>query len=123
VPQDVAVVGFDDVPLAAYTNPPLSTVRQPMRAMGVAAARLLMSHLDGGEQLPDEPHIVPTELVVRGSSHPQAAGVDGAVRQPLGAHSAARRLLDTRASTASRAGSSRRDAGSDRLNQKRPAHR
>ena len=76
VPQDVAVVGFDDVPLAAYTNPSLSTVRQPMRTMGEAAARLLMSHLDGGEQLPDEPHIVPTELVVRGSSHPQAAGVE-----------------------------------------------
>ncbi len=72
VPQDVAVVGFDDVPLAAYTNPPLSTVRQPMRAMGEAAARLLMTHLDSGEQLPDEPFIVPTELVVRGSSHPQA---------------------------------------------------
>jgi LacI family transcriptional regulator len=83
VPQDVAVVGFDDVPLAAYTNPPLSTVRQPMRAMGVAAARLLMSHLDGGEQLPDEPQIVPTELVVRGSSHPQAAGTDGAVPTEL----------------------------------------
>jgi len=76
VPQDVAVVGFDDVPLAAYTNPPLSTVRQPMRGMGEAAARLLMSHLDGGEQLLDEPLIVPTELVVRGSSHPQARGAE-----------------------------------------------
>jgi hypothetical protein len=51
--------------------------------MGVAAARLLMSHLDGGEQLPDEPQIVPTELVVRGSSHPQAAGTDGAVPTEL----------------------------------------
>jgi len=56
--------------------------------MGEAAARLLMSHLDGGEQLPDEPRIVPTELVVRGSSHPQAAGIDGAVPTQLGAHSA-----------------------------------
>ena len=76
VPQDVAVVGFDDVPLAAYSNPPLSTVRQPMRGMGEAAARLLMAHLDGGEQMPDEPHIVPTELVVRGSTHPQARSVE-----------------------------------------------
>lgn len=72
VPQDVAVVGFDDVPEAAHTNPPLSTVRQPMRAMGEAAARLLMSHLDGGVTLSDEPHIVSTELVVRASTHPQA---------------------------------------------------
>jgi LacI family transcriptional regulator len=47
-----------------------------MRAMGEAAARLLLAHLDGGAQLPDEPHIVPTELVVRGSSHPQAKGVE-----------------------------------------------
>jgi LacI family transcriptional regulator len=76
VPQDVSVVGFDDVPEAAHTNPPLSTVRQPMRGMGEAAARLLMAHLDGGEQLPDEPHIVPTELVVRASSHPQARSVE-----------------------------------------------
>lgn len=76
VPQDVAVVGFDDVTEAAHTNPPLSTVRQPMRAMGEAAARLLMSHLDGGVTLSDEPHIVPTELVVRGSTHPQAHSVE-----------------------------------------------
>jgi LacI family transcriptional regulator len=76
VPQDVAVVGFDDVTSAAHTNPPLSTVRQPMRTMGEAAARLLMAHLDGEEQLPEEPHIVPTELVVRGSTHPQAHSVE-----------------------------------------------
>ena len=79
VPEDLAVIGFDDVPLAAYTNPPLSTVRQPMRGMGEAAARLLMSHLDGGEQLLDEPHIVPTELVVRGSSLPQARAAEVSV--------------------------------------------
>jgi hypothetical protein len=38
-----------------------------------------MSHLDGGEQLLDEPHIVPTELVVRGSSHPQARSTELAI--------------------------------------------
>ena len=73
VPDDVAVIGFDDIPLAAHTNPPLSTVRQPMRGMGEASARLLISHFEG-DPLPDEPHIVPTELVVRGSTHPQGRG-------------------------------------------------
>jgi len=69
VPQDVAVIGFDDIPLALHTNPPLSTVRQPMRGMGQAAARLLIAHFEGAA-LPEEPYIVPTELVIRGSSQP-----------------------------------------------------
>jgi LacI family transcriptional regulator len=71
VPQDVAVVGFDDVPLAQHTTPTLTTVRQPMRGMGQAAARLLIAHFEGAA-LPEEPHIVPTELVIRGSTDPQA---------------------------------------------------
>jgi len=73
VPQDVAVVGFDDVPLAQHTTPTLTTVRQPMRGMGQAAARLLIAHFEGAA-LPEEPHIVPTELVIRGSTDPQVHG-------------------------------------------------
>jgi LacI family transcriptional regulator len=69
VPEDVAVIGFDDIPLAQHTNPPLSTVRQPMRGMGEAAARLLIAYFEGSA-LPEEPYIVPTELVVRGSTRP-----------------------------------------------------
>ncbi len=67
VPQDVAVVGFDDVPLAAYTEPPLTTVRQELRLMGETAARLLMSHFDG-TTLPAAPVTLPTTLIVRGST-------------------------------------------------------
>jgi LacI family transcriptional regulator len=69
VPGDVSVVGFDDIPLAVHTDPPLTTIHQPMREMGQAAARMLLSHFDG-VPLPDEPEIIVTTLVVRGSSDP-----------------------------------------------------
>ncbi|MFB7218501.1 LacI family DNA-binding transcriptional regulator [Streptomyces sp. NPDC056227] len=67
VPDDIAVVGFDDIPMAEHTEPPLTTVRQPTRQMGEAAARLLLSHL-GGTAVPDEAVVLPTELVVRHSA-------------------------------------------------------
>jgi LacI family transcriptional regulator len=67
VPQDVAVVGFDDVPLASYTEPPLTTVRQELRQMGETAARMLMDFFDG-TALPTAPVMLPTTLIVRGSS-------------------------------------------------------
>ncbi|WP_405716786.1 LacI family DNA-binding transcriptional regulator [Streptomyces sp. NBC_00046] len=67
VPDDIAVVGFDDIPMAEHTEPPLTTVRQPTRRMGETAARLLLSHL-GGTPVPDAPVVLPTELVVRHSA-------------------------------------------------------
>lgn len=67
VPDDVAVVGFDDLPMARHTEPPLTTVRQPMREMGRAAARMLLAGL-AGAPIPDEPLVLPTELIVRGSA-------------------------------------------------------
>jgi LacI family transcriptional regulator len=70
-PKDVAVVGFDDVPQASHTDPPLTTVHQPLREMGVTAARALMGHFDGAP-LVVEPLVLPTTLVVRGSTVAQA---------------------------------------------------
>lgn len=67
VPDDVAVIGFDDIPVAAHTQPALTTVRQPSREMGEAAALMLLSRL-AGEALPEEPQIIPTSLVVRESA-------------------------------------------------------
>jgi LacI family transcriptional regulator len=72
VPDDVAVVGFDDISIAAHTRPSLTTVRQPSREMGEAAAKLLLSRLSG-EELPDGPLVVPTELVVRESAPARVA--------------------------------------------------
>jgi LacI family transcriptional regulator, galactose operon repressor len=67
VPDDVAVVGFDDIAVAAHTQPSLTTVRQPSHEMGAAAAAMLLGHL-AGEPFPDKPVIVPTSLVVRDSA-------------------------------------------------------
>ena len=66
MPGDVSVVGFDNVPESALARPPLTTVNQPMRAMGAAALGLLIDLLDGKER---DAHVqLPTELVVRGST-------------------------------------------------------
>ena len=51
VPDDVAVVGFDDAPLAAYADPPLTTVRQPKHEMGRDAAGILLDLLAGGNPI------------------------------------------------------------------------
>jgi DNA-binding LacI/PurR family transcriptional regulator len=67
VPDDVAVVGFDDSPSAAHTDPPLTTVHQPVEAMGREMVRLLLTRISGGT--PDESLVVlPTHLVSRGSA-------------------------------------------------------
>ncbi|MEV6343892.1 LacI family DNA-binding transcriptional regulator [Actinoplanes sp. NPDC051851] len=67
VPEDVAVVGFDDIPMAAHSQPPLSTVHQPMREMGEAAARTLLAHFEG-VPLPTRPTVIPATFVARSST-------------------------------------------------------
>lgn len=68
VPQDVSVVGFDDIPDAALCTPPLTTVRQPLQAMGAAAMSMLLDILEGREH---EHHIrMDVELVVRDTTAP-----------------------------------------------------
>lgn len=66
VPGDLAVVGFDDVMAARFVRPGLTTVRQPVRRLGEAAAERLHALVVGGE-LPTAQGVLPTELVVRGS--------------------------------------------------------
>ena len=68
VPHDVSVVGFDDIQTAAFINPSLTTVRQPLREMGRIAGRVLLDWL-GGETPPSEVAI-DTELIVRESTGP-----------------------------------------------------
>ncbi|HUP22080.1 MAG TPA: LacI family DNA-binding transcriptional regulator [Thermoanaerobaculia bacterium] len=72
IPEDVSVVGFDDIQSAAFQNPSLTTVRQPLREMGTIAARLLLDRLSGGT-CPETVMVAP-ELVVRGSTGPSPAG-------------------------------------------------
>lgn len=66
VPDDVALVGFDDLPVAAFTSPPLTTVRQPVHELGHAAAELLLDRLAGRVQEPTQLNL-PLTLVIRDS--------------------------------------------------------
>lgn len=69
VPEDVSIVGFDDIQGAAYHNPSLTTIRQPLHAMGTNAARILLQRIRGGNDHPDQIAIVP-ELIIRESTCP-----------------------------------------------------
>jgi DNA-binding LacI/PurR family transcriptional regulator len=69
VPDDVSVVGFDDIQGAAFHNPSLTTIRQPLRQMGVVAARILLQRIRGQATFPDVVPIHP-ELVIRESTCP-----------------------------------------------------
>ena len=75
VPRDMSVVGFDDLPMAAWTNPPLTTVRQPIIEKGRLAARLLIQLLQGKAVAAPAP--LPTSLVVRGTTSALGNGTRG----------------------------------------------
>ncbi|GAB1640274.1 LacI family DNA-binding transcriptional regulator [Krasilnikovia sp. MM14-A1259] len=84
VPRDVSVVGYDDSPLIAFTDPPLTTLRQPVAAMGNAAVRALVDEING-HATPRSEYVFTPELVVRGSTavspgrrNPAAATVSAA---------------------------------------------
>lgn len=66
VPARMSVASFNDNDFAAYLNPPLTTVRVPIRAMGEAAARHLIEQLAG--RMPTTPPLLPVQLIVRGST-------------------------------------------------------
>lgn len=67
IPADVAMIGFDDVPAAAFADPPLSTVRQPVERLGALAAELLFEQvLTGGPAADDQ--VIATDLVLRSST-------------------------------------------------------
>ncbi len=66
VPHDLTIVGYDDIPAAALSDPPLTTVRQSLRDAGAVAARMLLDGWDG--EAPNR--ILPIELIVRASSGP-----------------------------------------------------
>jgi LacI family transcriptional regulator len=75
VPQDLAIVGFDDIPKSAYFTPPLTTVRQDLLELGCQAVSLLNQHLQARrKEEPDEAQvsIMEPRLIVRQSSHPVA---------------------------------------------------
>lgn len=96
VPEDLSVVGFDDVPLASQVWPALTTIRQPIPAMAAQAAQLLLRNLRGE---PDDPttHIVESSLTFRQSTGPApnreiATRIRGRGRAKVGATATGSRL-------------------------------
>ena len=75
VPQDISVVGFDDTPGAAFSNPPLTTVRQPLVRMGQIAAQTVVDLIEGRGQFVPEIAIEP-ELVARQSTGPVSSRLE-----------------------------------------------
>jgi DNA-binding LacI/PurR family transcriptional regulator len=67
VPEDVAVIGFDDAPIARRTSPALTTVRQPVEEFAALATRLLLLSMTSADTVRNDP-VLPTELVVRESA-------------------------------------------------------
>jgi LacI family transcriptional regulator, galactose operon repressor len=69
VPEDVSVIGFDDIQLAGYHTPRLTTIRQPLREIGASAARILLQRIQGFKGYPTE-LAVPPELIIRETTAP-----------------------------------------------------
>jgi LacI family transcriptional regulator len=74
VPDQMAIVGFDDVPMAAHVDPPLTTVAQNTFQLGTAAAHLIADSIEGRVTSPAT-IVIPPELVIRESCGAQRAGV------------------------------------------------
>lgn len=68
IPQDIAIVGFDDIPVAVHTFPPLTTVRQPTHKQGAIAAEMLLKRIESAEAPEREEQILQCELIVREST-------------------------------------------------------
>ena len=78
VPDDVSVVGFDDIPLAGYLWPPLTTVVHDFDRVGAALVELLVRQIREGSDLSAERVVVPAPLVVRASTAPPRSAPSGA---------------------------------------------
>jgi LacI family transcriptional regulator len=79
IPEDVAMVGFDDVPYARFMNPPLTTINVPAQQMAELACETLISRISSGDLSPQR-LVMPTELVVRKSC---GANMDFAARKTI----------------------------------------
>jgi LacI family repressor for deo operon, udp, cdd, tsx, nupC, and nupG len=82
VPEALSVMGFDDIRFAQYTDPPLTTIRQPMRELGEATVRLLLDIIDGHMRQPVSVTL-PHALIVRTSTGPAPVRVRAPARRPV----------------------------------------
>lgn len=70
VPGDVSVIGFDDIPYAEISDPPLTTIHQPAAQIGERVMDRLCEEIERGQNISSEPEIVPHELIIRQSVGP-----------------------------------------------------
>lgn len=70
IPGDISIVGFDDLALSAYTQPPLTTVRQDFHRIGRELLQLVLRQIRGTPMVQSERVLVPTDLMVRGTTAP-----------------------------------------------------
>ena len=70
IPEDIALVGYDDIPLASHTSPTLTTVRQPTREQGRCAAEFLLRRIEGDREQPRAEKTFDCELIIRESTNP-----------------------------------------------------
>jgi alanine racemase len=78
VPQDLSIVGFDDLDVAPHSNPPLTTIHQPIRRKGEEAARLLLRMIANPDSERPQHKVLETRLIIRGSTAPAPIGRRGA---------------------------------------------
>ena len=69
VPRDLAVVGYDDLEIARFTNPPLTTIAQPKKEIGAQAVNLLVDRMSHKNRPPSR-LVLPPELIIRRSTQP-----------------------------------------------------
>lgn len=77
IPDDLAIVGFDDIPMSVYLDPPLTTIRLPAYGLGWAAANLLIRMIEGEEEVRDSSVRLDTELIIRGSCGAEKTATSG----------------------------------------------
>jgi len=85
VPEDVAVVGFNDAPRARFCPVPLTTIRQPVEALARGAVEMVASQLADGSGFVCEPRVLDGELVIRRSTNPDWRDEPGSKTAPAGA--------------------------------------
>jgi LacI family transcriptional regulator len=71
IPDDMSIVGFDDIPQASFTSPPLTTVAQPIQDIGRIATDLLIERMSGSTSRPSQRIVLDVKLVIRGSCAPR----------------------------------------------------
>jgi DNA-binding LacI/PurR family transcriptional regulator len=81
VPDDVSVIGYDDIPEAAHLLPPLTTIRTDFQEIGTRSLRLLLARIDGREATGPAPEavvsVIPARLIVRHSTGPRSSRLVG----------------------------------------------